>query len=745
VASFDITEGIPYALSNPASANTYQLSTVQYDVAIAGLPFFLGASDDSPYRRVTAQYRKQQYDQTREAGEQSLTGWWFRSQSSFHFGQGIKYFEPAQDESLRFQYTESKGCNVWEKGQVTLLNDVDATHHTTADLNTNLRPQQFLRSIEWEQLKNTGATTYNTFLGCLMLDGFDIDKIFPTITATVTNKALTSNVATLTTSAAHGLAVGMEIEVTGVDATFNGTYTISTVPTTTTFTYAKTATNVTSTPSTGTITSNVQHFVDYNAGTDDKVYAMCDDGVYCYWITNVTSGGSTKLTMYKKLIADHSGIANTQMFQTTGLVATNVVMEFTKERIVACINNKVYEIPTNATALTGAGGGTLAYTHPVDDFTYTSIASSGVAIYVTGFSGTQSNIQKFTLSTSTGSMPTLASAITAAEMPSGERIYKIAYYLGYMLIGTTKGIRVAAVSDDGSIAYGPLIWENTQPVYDFAFRDKFAWAATSVEDEPGVIRIDLGTQLSPLVFPYAYDLYKPTGNTTRETTACAFINGTDRLAFTTNAVGASDGSVYIESATNKIETGYLRTGYVRYNTLESKIFKFLQARFDSTNGSIDIESYTADEQTFNIGSFDKGTPVPEVSIAYPQDPQEYLGFKFIFTRDPNDSTKGPLFTGYQLKSLPAVPRQRLIQLPVFCYDHESDSLGVEIGYEGSAYDRLIQLESVENNGDTIRVQDFRSGEEFLCIIEELDFINQTPSDKRFSGFGGKLVVTVRTI
>jgi hypothetical protein len=127
----DITEGIPYTLSNPAGSTNYQATGVAYDIAINGLPFFLAASDDSPYRRVTAQYRKQQYDQTREAGEQSLTGWWFRSQSSFHLGQGIKYFEPAQDESLRFQYTESKGLDVWTKGQVSLILDVDATHQTT--------------------------------------------------------------------------------------------------------------------------------------------------------------------------------------------------------------------------------------------------------------------------------------------------------------------------------------------------------------------------------------------------------------------------------------------------------------------------------------------------------------------------------------------------------------------------------------------------------------------------------------
>jgi len=735
----DITVGIPYPLSNPAGSTTYSPTGVNYDFAFSGLPFFAAMDDQTPYRRVTAQYRKQQIDQTREAGEQTLTGWWLRSQSSFHQGAGIKFFEPIQDESLRFQYTDSKGVDVWTRGQVTLLNDVDATHHTTANLNDNLRPQQFLRSIEWEQLKNTGATTYNTYLGCLLLDGFDIDKIYATITATVSNKALTSNVATLTTSAAHGLAVGMEIEVTGVDATFNGTYTIATVPTTTTFTYSKTASDVPSAAATGTVISNVQHFVDYNTGTDDKVYAMCDDGVYCYWITNVTSGGSTKLTMYKKLLTDHSGIANTQMFQVTGLIATNVVMEFTKERIVACINNKVYEISTTATALP-----TAVYTHPVDDFTYTSITSSGAAIYVTGFSGTQSNIQKFTLS-SAGAMPTLTSAITAAEMPSGERIYKIAYYLGYMMIGTTKGIRAAAVSDDGSLTYGPLTWENTQPVYDFAFRDRFAWAATSVEDEPGVVRIDLSAQLSPLVFAYAQDLYKATGSTAHETTACAFLNGTDRLAFTTNATSTTNGSVYIESDNVKIASGYLQTGFVRYNTLENKVFKLLQARFDTADGGLNIDSVAPDLQEYRIGTFTQEGTVPEINISYPQGPQEYLGFKFTLTRSTTDTSKGPLFTGYQLKALPAVERQRLIQYPVFCFDHESDNLGVTVGYEGSAYERISQLEAVENAGDTIKVEDFRTGESFLAIIEELDFINQTPTDKRFSGFGGKLLVTVRSI
>jgi hypothetical protein len=81
-----------------------------------------------------------------------------------------------------------------------------------------------------------------------------VESLRGVLTRTVSNKALTDDVATLTTSADHGMLAGDEIVVTGVDSTFNGTFTILSVPTTTTLRYAKTATNVVSTVATGTIT-----------------------------------------------------------------------------------------------------------------------------------------------------------------------------------------------------------------------------------------------------------------------------------------------------------------------------------------------------------------------------------------------------------------------------------------------------------------------------------------------------------
>ena len=77
-----------------------------------------------------------------------------------------------------------------------------------------------------------------------------------TTSTTITNVALTSNVATITTAVAHGLGVGQVVAVAAVTATtVNDTAaTITTVPSSTTFTYAKVTANVTSAADTGTVT-----------------------------------------------------------------------------------------------------------------------------------------------------------------------------------------------------------------------------------------------------------------------------------------------------------------------------------------------------------------------------------------------------------------------------------------------------------------------------------------------------------
>ncbi len=741
MAGRDITEGratraIAVDVGVVATSAIWQNTDVAYDTALGGMPFIYAINDARPYIRQTAPFRKEQFDNQTEPGEQSLTGWWIRSQQSFHAGDGITFYDPAQSASNspeHFRFADSKGVNVWEQGEVTLLNNVNVGHVTTGSVDSKGRPNQHLRSIQWSG--NDGV---------LLRDQYDVDKI---------NTA-------------------------------------------------------------GTVT----HFIDYAAGTDYPVHAICDDGTYAYWITNVLASGTPRLRIYKKLLTGVSGSGDVLMISDNGITVTNAVMEYVKDRIVMCINNKIYEIPTSASTLPSP-----VYTHSDTDIIFTSITASGPAIYVTGYSGIQSSILKFTLSTA-GVMPTLTSGITAAEMPVGEVIHRIYYYLGYMVIGTNKGIRVATVSDqDGSINYGPLILETSQPVYDFAARDHYVWCATGVAGEPGVIRIDLSTEVSPLRFAYANDIYYG-GISGRVTTACAFAGETNQLVFSSTAltvggtitnkamtsgvatlttasahgltagssvwvegvdsdfnsttgpwtvssattstftytsavtatvtstavtsataIAATPGSTYIEDDADLMPTGYLTTGYIRYNTLEPKNFKRLVARGNFEYGSMTLETVTADGTEYDVVSYDSSVPPVEVTTSNPQEAQEYLAYKFILYRDGTDATKGPIMKGYQAKATIATPRQRVMRFPVYCYDVETDRYNVQVGYEGRAFDRIAQLESIEENGDVVTWQDLTTGESRQAVIEQISFTRLTPPDRGFTGYGGVIDITIRTV
>lgn len=101
--------------------------TNAYDVAIGGQLFITAWSDERPMTRGLAPIRKDQFDNNREPGEQSLANWWLRSQSSFIGGQGILYQDPDQvsvanlQNRHTIQYGSSVGLNPWVNGKLTLL------------------------------------------------------------------------------------------------------------------------------------------------------------------------------------------------------------------------------------------------------------------------------------------------------------------------------------------------------------------------------------------------------------------------------------------------------------------------------------------------------------------------------------------------------------------------------------------------------------------------------------------------
>ena len=423
-------------------------------------------------------------------------------------------------------------------------------------------------------------------------------------------------------------------------------------------------------------------------------------------------------------------------------------------------------------------------------------------------------------------MPTLTSAITAAEMPVGETINKIYEYLGYMMIGTNKGVRVASIGTDGSLTYGPLIVELEHGCYDFAARDRFVWCASGVSTiEPGLIRIDLSNEIETLRFAYANDLFYDTYKH-NITTAVAFFGDTEQLAFCTAAEVAGGtvvnkalssgvislttatahglaqgdtvwvegvdaainsantsgyviatvpsttsmtfttastgtvtsqavtsatalvkrtGNMYSEHATQMRVDGYIQTGLIRYNTLEPKNFKRVVGQGSFTYGSMSIQTVDVNNNIYDSVSYDAVIGNPEVIISQPAGSQDAIGLRFRLYRDATDNTKSPTFKGYQLKAVPATPRTRIISVPLFNYDTETDKYNSTLGYEGRAIERLAALENAESGGDVVTFQDFRTGEIRQCLIEEVKFTDITPPDKRFTGYGGIINLTIRTV
>jgi hypothetical protein len=645
VAGRDITEGrssraIAVDVGVLSSASIWQNTDIAYDVAIGGMPFIYAINDVNPYIRQTAPYRKEQFDNQTEPGEQSLTGFLLRSQSSFHEGAGITFYDPALipgEGTSRF--ADSKGVDVWTEGQVTLLNDtleVYSTSNTPAIIGTNDDTDD-----------------------CIVFsDGIDLKKI-------------TMSGDTATTS----------------------TYTISPAQTTDTFV---------------SITTD---------GT--RYFAACSSGIY----VGVTSATTS------------DGVINA--------VGTNdVIVKFAKQRLMAGVANGIYELNPNttpSTTLPGTALPTAEFTHPSSTWTWTSICEGPNAIYYAGKNRNNSSIFKIGLTTGTTALgfPVLAVPTEIAQFPVTEIVNAIDIYLGtYMVICTSKGVRVAAVQDDGSIKYGPIIVEG-----DFkgvAFRDRFAYVSGLVDGEAGLIRIDLSNDLGTLRFPFAFDAIA--SGTTSSAVGVAFLGNTDRVAFVVEGDG-----IWMEKDGTKVSSGFLQTGFIRYNTLEPKNFKRLIGRGEFTFGSMSLNTVASDGTVFDVVSYDASVPAVEVTTSQPAGAQEFIAYKFILTKDGTDGTKGPTFKGYQAKATFATPRQRIIRFPVYCFDVETDRYNVMIGYEGRAIDRINALEAIEENGDIVTWQDLTTGESRQVAIEQITFTRMTPPDRGFTGYGGMLTMTVRTV
>jgi hypothetical protein len=737
-----MTDGFKHIAERPvdpigqpsSSGSTYINTSNQYDVAIAGLPFFLGPSKEYPYKRETAQYRKQQIDQQKEPGEQTLTGWWLRSQSSFHNGAGIRYEEPITGPEVGTRYNKSAGVDVFNIGKVTLL--PDTTKNADITVSTGVVP--------------------------IVIGGADANGVDVVLTASGSTLYRTTAAGVTTTITWGGSGTILALAQDGVNyyaANATGIYkgTLAGGSGSSIFTHPTTATSV-------KMNWVKQRII---ACVNQVIYEVTPITSYSVATTSLLNNIAT----IKTTTAHNFGVGSQVTLASVGSPYNgtwSVLSVPDSTRITVFISNaNVAEATATGTAVLASNNNLPVYAHPNPAWVWTGVCEGPNAIYVSGYVGDSSTVYRLSLDTS-GAVPLLNKAVTAADMPKGELIYALGSYIGkYMIFGTSKGVRVGTIDtsgfvSSGYITYGPLtvITNGYDPASDstlnglpcksITFNDRYAYCTVSnyidtdgnkTTYRSGLIKIDLSREIAPNQMAYATHLQVASS---AEAVGVCVVGSTNKLAIGVTGVG-----VYFQAAT-LIPTGYIQTGQIRYFTLEDKHFELVKLRETlPMKGKLKLTVVNSDNTTADIiivgNDFDFTQDITGMDT---QDvyPKESLGLRFTLI-----AASGQLvgqedsFNGYQLKALPAVRRQRIITLPLLCYDFEGDRYNMTTGYEGHASERILSLENIESGGDVVILQDFTNDETVRGVIESITFIRMTPPERRFKGFGGMIMCQFRTI
>jgi hypothetical protein len=232
-----------------------------------------------------------------------------------------------------------------------------------------------------------------------------------TTNVTISNKALASNVATITTSTAHGIIPTQTISIYNVDTTFNGVHDVIATPSANTFTFALSSANVASTATTAnskSITSkSITNFVGTLTTSASHGFTVGD--------TVVISGvdGASK-TVNNKLL-----VANVATLTTSTAHGGNIGDTVTVSGVDSTFNG-VYYID-NVTSDT-----TFTYQKIAANVTSTAVVggSVSIAVPISVFDGARTIIETptsttFTVSLSDTDMPTTTvSSATANVTPT---------------------------------------------------------------------------------------------------------------------------------------------------------------------------------------------------------------------------------------------------------------------------------------------------------------------------------------
>lgn len=332
-----------------------------------------------------------------------------------------------------------------------------------------------------------------------------------------------------------------------------------------------------------------------------------------------------------------------------------------------------------------------------------------------------------------GAVPALQTPTTVIQAPAGETIGGMAFYLSYLVLATSRGVRLAMTQNNTQVVMGGLVVEGDFSacrrigLYDTRAYVVGRPATTGAND---VMVLELAESITDLICAYA---------TGWSFTNAASVSNGAVVDPSGSVLSWTSGSAHV-SGTMPSASGTLTTGYHRFETLDTKLFSSVLVRTSGTGGTVAVSRVDADGTITPLGSVAAGQD-EVLQLGMPA-PAERVALQFTLTAD---GANAPVLLGYQLKALPSPVRQEMIQVPCLLYSVEKTASGRATG--GSPWTRYAALKDLENNNALVTFRDTDTGETGTALIETVELMDNTPPNPadRAHGFGGLVTITLRKL
>ncbi len=364
-----------------------------------------------------------------------------------------------------------------------------------------------------------------------------------------------------------------------------------------------------------------------------------------------------------------SSAGSATLYYNQALVGANFIA-WVKDYLLVGHENVLKSVGTNNTV-------TTIYTHPDAGFRWVEACEGPQSIYVLGGLGDKYVVHKVTIKDDgTGLNP----AIVAVQLPDGEIGYSIGSYLGYVFIGTSKGVRMAQPDANGDLTLGAIL-PTASPVRCFEGQDRFVWYGNSSIDPgyvavnndagdvfptapvPGLGRMDLTTfTTTPLTPAYANDIAVWTEAAANVLSCVTFL---DKRVFTVSGAG-----VFYEG-TDKVAGGWLTQGTMSFSVEDLKSALYMQLKWIPSTANCRVFL----DLSFDSTPFGRYARLNTTSTSIRSDNINLAGVKFsrvnlryVLLRAESDPTQGPIPTRWEFRAFPVKGKASRWDVPVILAD-----------------------------------------------------------------------------